>query len=839
MTVMRKPKVVRKPKTNAGQCQKARQCARHATTSLKRDAGKRKPAWLRPYPSGDTSRAHDENVDLLKAYLETIATDGRGLPANLLRPLTVSMRLAAMEAGLKLTVLARQRSECRRMVVAATNTIEIKARMKPRVRSDYTIDETIRIATAVVQAECELAERPHKEKCKAIETVLYKLARLRPAGLKQDAGEAISPVLSANGAAFCAPERSLLSEIESIRLRAACGGLELATFHGRLKLEAALRGFGMGALAQYTQAGTQTVINWAAGLKSPNRSLINDVPRLEKAVELPSGYLLDVVKCQRSGPSNVKQYHLPAEILAGSSYTKKEFRLLVDPTIDLRNMPRADVEALMAHTLTIFKNERDNDDIKRSKLRQDAYALVVLPQHLQDEMDSLVEQRTAVTIMGRIPSRKRGWDEDSEEIFRKKLKLFLGFLHKEKGVPLANLSIAYLAFPKAVRGYNHYLLDRKTAVGLQERLTEVARDIYVFAKSLTRERFAEEDRKSGGWLLDKQHLLEKMVPIDVVSRAKIDKAKRNWKKHLSKATAKLGNYHRELAGESTYLDSCKRVGTILKWKNPLDAIEFGAFGLADQIKNNVRLNGFRWATAIRASVVLKIHAQVPLRRKTFCGLTYFDDGSGMIKFENGDLWLEIPTKEFKNEKSKVFRDDYPNGIFRKKLVDLWGLYDDVRQYVVSARTIILSGVESPAFYVAQYNAGHVTPASFADNFRRITKTYIAYNPGLGTGIRGVKPFGSHAMRHIVATAVWKLTGKVEAAARAIHDTVKITEKHYKHYLIDLEEQSEILERLMQNSYWPKRGEILLPEFASPPSVPGASYPLLLEAATILAPKEPT
>jgi hypothetical protein len=153
-----------------------------------------KPTWLRHYPSGDTSELHKKNLHLVKAYLETIAADGRGLPANLLRPRAVSMKLAAKEAGIKLTVLARNRSECRRLIEAAAKTIKIKARMKSRDRSDYTLDEMIRIATAVVQADCEVAEIPHKEKCEAIETVLRKLAGLCPAGLKQEAAEATSEV---------------------------------------------------------------------------------------------------------------------------------------------------------------------------------------------------------------------------------------------------------------------------------------------------------------------------------------------------------------------------------------------------------------------------------------------------------------------------------------------------------------------------------------------------------------------------------------------------------------------------------------------------------------------
>jgi hypothetical protein len=127
-------------------------------------------------------------------------------------------------------------------------------------------------------------------------------------------------------------------------------------------------------------------------------------------------------------------------------------------------------------------------------------------------------------------------------------------------------------------------------------------------------------------------------------------------------------------------------------------------------------------------------------------------------------------------------------------------------------------------YVARGNDGHVSPETFGGDFRRLTKEYIAENLGTGSGLVGVRDFGSHAMRHIVATAVWKKTGSLHSAARAIHDSEKITEKQYRKIVEGAEEQSAMMSELMSGEpggiVWPKFAEVV-PRISSPPSAPSS------------------
>lgn len=831
------------------------------------------PTWLAGH-GGDTRAAHQANVDLIERYLAELRVSGRGLPANTLRPFKYSMELIAEESGVKLISLTRRTSKCRQIIEAALKdkgkegdegykrAIPVKVRMKDRVRPVYSIDEMINIATAVFQAECELARMDHRPKCKQAEALLMRVARTSANGLANDCGEAIK---SAQDEPGCSDDdRILLSEIDAILSKATRGDLELATFHGRLKLEAAFRGFGVGAIANFSSAATQTVINWGSGLKSPTRMFVRDIPKIEAAIELPAGYLSDTHISHRSGPSNVKHYHLPPEVLAMSASKQKEFRRLVDPTINLRSLPQDEVEALMQKTLEILEKSRKTDDVKRAKLRLEMpYALKELPPHLAEEFKALVLQRRDVLLMSIVPNKKRGWDDDTIEFYHLRFRLFFGWLHHCMGVALEHLSLAYLAFPQILNEYMLHLVERKEDVGLKKGFSAIAREWYIFAASLTRERLGgsggsnrynydddddDNDYIDGGepvgWLRTQHGLLDRLGAISIPRRRDeldfalgkrgnirqvlisktIEKAKLNWSACLDETSKLYRSWRKEHEGNQTDCESTARVAEILTWEYPLDAIKFGVQQLGFFIERQ-RVGRFRWATAVRGSSTLKLHAQLPLRRKTFCALTYHPDNSGMIRFVNGEWWVVIPEGIFKNEGTKAFNKFVVDGFFRKRIIDEWGLYQDLATYVEIARSTILSGAESPAFYVARGNSGHVSPGTFASEFRLLTRDYIAENPGTGTGLPGVRDFGSHAMRHLVATAVWKKTGSLHAAAAAIHDSEEVTARHYRKIVEDEAKQcatmSEVLAGEANGPVWPKYGNVL-PRIPSPPSAPAVA-----------------
>lgn len=805
-----------------------------------------KPAWLADHEGGDTREAHALNLARTEAYINSINQDGRGLPADPSRPDEIFWKLVSEESGVKLVSLVRLRCRCRRLILDAHAAgLPIRVRVKPRVRQVYTLEEAINITVAVMQADCEAARENHRPKCKQVDNLLRKIAKSCEKGLLDDSIKAVCTALERSGSEA---EAALLVEIKDILRRATRGELELHTFHGRLKLESALAGFSLCAVAKVTKAASQTVINWGAGIKAPTLSFKGEIPKIEIALQLPEGYLSTVHLSNRSGPSNVKQHYLPEEIRALPPAKQKRFRRLFEMDLDLGRLSDQERKQLMAEKLAMFHAEANTIDQRRAKLRARGmrYGFQELPLHLQEEFDELVAERTNVTARDDVIAMKRGWDVNTRGIYHRRFCLFFGWMHHVLGVAVKNLSIAYLGFDQILHEYELYLLTRKRDVGMEYRWAASAVEWYVFASSLTRRELGidseiDDCRGAAGWLRGRRALVGRLAPISrsriadeiavrrrkrsnvrcILTAAELSDAKRDWVRRLDETTRRYRNLRLTIKDEVTPPDSVRRVLPILFFENPLRAIEHGAWELNQKI-SDLRPGTFHWCTAIRESVAVKFHAQVPLRRQTFCALTYHHDNTGMVYWERGKWWVKIPAGLFKNEKSKEFQKLTVDGFYVALLEDVWGLYSDLETYICEARDGVLSGAKSDAFYVTRHNAGHVGPATFGNLFRAFTENYIAENPGRKTGLQGVKSFGSQAMRHIVASSVFKRTQSMAAAAAAIHDSLRTTEKHYMKYLVDPKKRANVMRTVLgeepDSPVWPKFGEIL-PRIASPSTAP--------------------
>ncbi|MGY4177653.1 hypothetical protein ACVIHH_002944 [Bradyrhizobium sp. USDA 4518] len=797
-----------------------------------------------PKRTGDTTKLHQANIAKLEEYIADIRRSGRGLPAMPSRPFEISFPLVAKESGVSLWSLVRATSGCRKLIVEDAKDVPLNVRIKPRVRPIYILEETTNIAVAVIQAECESVGVAHQAKCKRAKILIEKIARNRSNGKRDDGITAISEALQQQ--TYSAKDVTMLVKIKDILIRATRGELELHTFHGRLKLESALVGFSLSAVAKATDNVPQTVINWGAGLKAPTSCFKSEIRKIEEVIGCPEGYLSSVYHSNRSGPTNVKQRFLPEEIRSLPPAQQKRFRRLFEGDLNLAKLSDEELQTLMAEKLAIFRSMNDTIDHKRTKLRlQMTYGLKDLPPHLQQEFDELVKARSLVIVRDAVKSKTRGWDGDTVNIYYRRFCLFFGWMHHSLGVPLENLSIAYLAFGQILHEYDIYLMDRKESVGMERRWAPSTAEWYIFATSLTRRQLGIGNRVEAipvvngtpGWLRSRRSHLERLTPIDlprvadeiacaagerddirqILTSAEISDANHNWAKRLDDTTVEYRTLRQSVRGETTESDSVSRVIPILRFENPLRAIEMGVWSLHEKILE-LRPGSAHWCTAIREAVAIKFHAQVPFRRKTFCGLTYHPDNTGMVYQERGHWWIKVPAELFKNEKSQAFQKFIVKGFYMAKLQDMLGLYTDLEKYIHEARAGVLSGARSNAFYVTRGNEGHVEPGTFANLFRAFTENHIAENPGRGTGLQGVKPFGSHAMRHIVASAVFNKTGSLAEAALAIHDSEKITEKHYRKYFLDAEKRAKVmrtvLDREPDSPMWPKFGEIL-PALASP------------------------
>lgn len=159
--------------------------------------------------------------------------------------------------------------------------------------------------------------------------------------------------------------------------------------------------------------------------------------------------------------------------------------------------------------------------------------------------------------------------------------------------------------------------------------------------------------------------------------------------------------------------------------------------------------------------------------------------AGEMYFENDRWQIWMPVNAFKNAESEVFRHaDHHH----ETLPNSRSLIEDIERYL-AVRSDIIGGRPDPGrLFVPtarkENSASEFVPYTLAMSFRRAIERWAIYNPYTGVGaLKGVTPFGPHAVRDIIATHILKTTnGDVRAAAQALLDTEQMIRKTYGRYL---------------------------------------------------------
>ena len=164
---------------------------------------------------------------------------------------------------------------------------------------------------------------------------------------------------------------------------------------------------------------------------------------------------------------------------------------------------------------------------------------------------------------------------------------------------------------------------------------------------------------------------------------------------------------------------------------------------------------------------------------------------GNVYLEGGVYHLLYRKGEFKNAHSKVFQhqgeDDpilFP--LDSKEVPDAYrlevggqavALNDLFRVYLERIRPSLLEGLGRGKDDEALF-PGLDNDKKLYHIFQR-RSAYVIALPGAPMGLR---PFGPHSMRHIVATSVVKQTGSLEHAANLLLDSIEMVHRHYARFL---------------------------------------------------------
>jgi len=210
-----------------------------------------------------------------------------------------------------------------------------------------------------------------------------------------------------------------------------------------------------------------------------------------------------------------------------------------------------------------------------------------------------------------------------------------------------------------------------------------------------------------------------------------------------------------------------------------------------QAVDRIRQDAEKFPEALQDLVWTQIQAQAGLRPATWKDVTWNPDNSGHLRRDARGWYLEISKVHFKNEKGNALEAD-----FHRRLVDKNGLYRNLERYLRSARHLLTEGMKTRLLFIyARKNLeidgsnrkvpGRRTTRFYenglAGRIRTATNRHLAWDEAAGTGIKGIFGFGPTAFRHILATAVLKLTGSFVLAADAIADSEQTARKYYTRF----------------------------------------------------------
>lgn len=145
---------------------------------------------------------------------------------------------------------------------------------------------------------------------------------------------------------------------------------------------------------------------------------------------------------------------------------------------------------------------------------------------------------------------------------------------------------------------------------------------------------------------------------------------------------------------------------------------------------------------------------------------------------NAQWRIKIPARRFKNWYSPFFSDGSPYEFVLDNEDDLYVMMDD---YMERGREYLLAGNTSEAFFITRQGRAY-DAVTLSETYRKLTSMFFVYDNETKKGIKGVRPHGLHAVRHVIATSLLKTTHDIYQAAYAIQDTTRTVETNYAQYL---------------------------------------------------------
>lgn len=548
-----------------------------------------------------------------------------------------------------------------------------------------------------------------------------------------------------------------------------------------------------------------TLVSWRKGRKAP-RSVdsLRRLVRIEQRYALPAGYfaaklphrgraLVGHIVPARSSERRRLAWHLPNDFDERPAAERQQILqwvrdVIISGNTDYRRWQRV---AIQDRYSVKFLDAPADEDLTAPRPEGQGHRPVATAA-LAEEMRSLLAFKTSVLTT--VGMQRRGvWGSETAAQKLEHLSLMLGALCassttsvKGRGVPIADVGLAILAFPAI---WDWYVEWRRSRRGFYT-VWEV--DMLAVAASLT--------GVDTGWLTQTPSLAQRLVPIaGLISDDDIATARSDWPAQCALAHRHVRRRAKEIERVArVHRDPFEPILPVLEAESPVAEYR----KITDEILRlmpDERRYPKSTAESVRALLMFRFGLHLGLRQKNLrqlllCSRSQTPSSERRLdELRRGELrWSDrnsgwevvIPASAFKNADSSFFGGKP----FRLMLPNLRDLYFHIDRYVDLWRPLLLGGAADPGtFFVKTAKRSTANAAfdqtGFYEAWRLTTQRYGVFNPFTGRGaIAGLLPHGPHNVRDVLATHILKTTGSFEQASYAIQDTPEIVAKHYGRFL---------------------------------------------------------
>ncbi|MEH2480196.1 hypothetical protein V1282_003553 [Nitrobacteraceae bacterium AZCC 2146] len=538
---------------------------------------------------------------------------------------------------------------------------------------------------------------------------------------------------------------------------------------------------------------------WRTGKNAPSPYAYAMVNALEEYLNLPRDTILSRARQRQRGLGAVPTYLFPEEFQG----KKNNSRFLVLKHLTPEDFV-ADDEQRHANIRKCLENIRSNPSeygCNVAKLSKQPYRWKEADWCSETKYEwetFLAFQNDALVPFGmNRKQRKAGWKPDTSKMFYDYFCSLFGTWSATNNpvfkMDTGDVALGYLVFPRLVHLRLQVALGWSKELGAGAYLPNFDIQRLIPLRAML--------HSETGWITQSPHLAQRLKPIIgkdgkiIISQAEIDHACADWPRACRQAWEEYGRLKKshKQSGQRRR-DTHKDIMPILKLSNPLVAFQTLCTGLQN---DRFELRSYAHAIQLRDQVLAGLLTQCAFRRNTLRLL----DLEHLSYDAERNIWaLRVPREIFKNQDGPYFvspnREVRP--FYERDLIDQFGLYEALNQYLCWGRTLILAGTDTQALLICgkrrarkpgsvnyEGEQGRFQSSSVQKLTKQLTGRYVGYKPKTGRGLEGIKQFPPHAFRHILATGILKLSKSrqpEQEAADAIHDSIDMVRSNYARYV---------------------------------------------------------